>query len=98
MHVFPYSERKGTRAAEMTQLPMELRRQRAAVLGKIKNELKREFLKAQAGKTLSVYFEEKENEIACGYSTNYVRVYAKDVEPGEIVDITVTKLYKEGVI
>ncbi len=98
MHVFPYSERKGTRAAEMTQLPMELRRQRAAVLGKIKNELKREFLKAQAGKTLSVYFEEKENEIACGYSTNYVRVYAKDVEPGEIADITVTKLYKEGVI
>ena len=32
LHVFPYSERPGTPAALMPQLPMEIRRQRAKVL------------------------------------------------------------------
>lgn len=32
LHVFPYSERSGTPAAKMPQIPVEIRRQRAAVL------------------------------------------------------------------
>jgi threonylcarbamoyladenosine tRNA methylthiotransferase MtaB len=32
LHVFPYSERPGTPAAAMKQLPVEVRRERARIL------------------------------------------------------------------
>ncbi|MBR1756441.1 MAG: tRNA (N(6)-L-threonylcarbamoyladenosine(37)-C(2))-methylthiotransferase MtaB [Alphaproteobacteria bacterium] len=38
LHVFPYSERSGTPAAKMEQLPMEERRRRAAVLRDLSEE------------------------------------------------------------
>lgn len=38
LHVFPYSERSGTPAAEMTQIPMEKRRYRAAILRQLSEE------------------------------------------------------------
>lgn len=96
MHVFPYSERKGTRAAALPQVPMEKRRERAAELGNIKKELKKAFILLQTGKALSVYFEEIHGGIAEGYSANYVRVYSDIAVPGEIRDIIITRPYKEG--
>ena len=96
MHVFPYSERKGTRAAALPQVPIEKRRKRAAELGNIKKELKKGFILSQTGKTLSVYFEEIHGGIAEGYSANYVRVYSDIAVPGEIRDIIITRPYKEG--
>lgn len=91
-HIFPYSERKGTKAAEMPQLPVELRRERAAKLTAVKNELKTEFLKKQIGKTLSVYAEKG----GAGHSTNYVLVYT-DAPAGSVSDIKIKNLYKKGV-
>lgn len=38
LHVFPYSEREGTPAARMPQLPMEERRRRAAILRNMSEE------------------------------------------------------------
>lgn len=96
IHVFPYSERKGTRAASMPQIPMELRRERAHRLGEIKGELKKSFAEKQIGKSLEVYFEEAERGEAAGYAENYVRVYAP-AEHGEIRKIKISELYKEGV-
>lgn len=97
MHVFPYSERKGTRAAAMKQIPMELRRERAARLTEIKTELKKAFLEKQIGKTLDVYFEDNEDGMTGGYATNYVRVYSDSAKPGDILPITVSQIYKQGV-
>ena len=38
LHVFPYSERSGTPAAKMPQMPMEERRRRAAILRQLSKE------------------------------------------------------------
>ena len=38
LHVFPYSERKGTPAAKMPQIAMEERRRRAAILRSLSKE------------------------------------------------------------
>ena len=38
LHVFPYSERSGTPAAKMKQLPMAERRRRAAILRELSEE------------------------------------------------------------
>ena len=97
MHVFPYSEREGTKAARMEQIPMQLRRERAAELGRIAKRLKRAFCERQTGKTLSVLFEESKNGETCGYSTNYVKVYSDTAEAGTVADVNVTKTYKQGV-
>lgn len=97
MHVFPYSEREGTKAARMEQIPMQLRRERAAELGRIAKRLKRAFCEKQTGRTLSVLFEESKNGETCGYSTNYVKVYSGEAEPGTVADVNVTKTYKQGV-
>lgn len=97
MHVFPYSERKGTRAAEMKQIPMQSRRERAAILGEIKLRLKSEFLSKQMGKTLDVYFEDKEDGTVSGYATNYVRVYSDTAAPGDIKTVKISQLFKQGV-
>lgn len=93
IHIFPYSERVGTRASRERQLPMELRKYRAKELEKIRKEMSDIFLEKQIGKKLSVYFEENGK----GYSTNYVKVYADELK-GVVKDITITKLYKEGVM
>ena len=97
IHVFPYSERKGTRAAQMEQLPMEIRRERAAVLGTIKKRLHRAFLNGLKGKTLSVLFEERKDGYSSGYSTNYARVYSADAAQGEVKDVKVSELFRQGV-
>ena len=97
IHVFPYSERKGTRAAALRQLPMQKRRERAALLGDIKRELKTAFLQKQIGKTLDVYFEESENGMTAGYASNYVRVYSESAKPGDMSKIKISQIYNQGV-
>lgn len=92
IHIFPFSERRGTKAAEMKQVPMDVRRLRAARLGAVRDELKNQFLEKQIGKTLSVYVEADGQ----GYSTNYVKVYTGH-EEGIIADVKIKKLYGKGV-
>ncbi|MBQ7227142.1 MAG: tRNA (N(6)-L-threonylcarbamoyladenosine(37)-C(2))-methylthiotransferase MtaB [Clostridia bacterium] len=96
MHVFPYSERKGTKATNFPQLRMDERRRRARVLGVLKEESKSNFLKKQIGQTLSVYYEEDMAGLSVGYAENYVRVYGNG-KPGEIEKKTISEIYKEGV-
>lgn len=74
LHVFPYSERKGTKAASMEQLPKRLRAERARVLIEDGKRLEADFAAAQIGQSLSVLFERGKNGLYEGYSGNYVRV------------------------
>ena len=84
MHVFPYSERPGTPAAKMPQVPGNIRKTRAAGLRKVgDNNLKR-FLEGQIGQTLSVLVE---NETT-GRTEQYAPVKFDFVaEPGTIIDV-----------
>ena len=60
VHVFPYSRRAGTRAAEMPgQLPGGEKRARAARLAGLGEELRRSFLERQTGTTQLVLVEGK---------------------------------------
>jgi threonylcarbamoyladenosine tRNA methylthiotransferase MtaB len=54
LHVFTYSERPGTPAAESPQLPMEVRRDRNRVLRELAAEKNLEFRRRMLGRTLSV--------------------------------------------
>jgi threonylcarbamoyladenosine tRNA methylthiotransferase MtaB len=57
LHVFPYSERPGTPASRMPQVPVALRRERAAQLRALGERQVARFLAAQLGREVSVLLE-----------------------------------------
>jgi len=92
LHIFAYSERKGTKAAAMEQVEKPIRKDRASKLKLVSNTLKREFLNFQINKTLSVLAEKN----SVGYSTNYIKVYYDNLPQNEIVNLKITKTHKDG--
>ena len=77
MHVFPYSVRPGTRAAELPeQLTHAVKNARAAVAQAAALEMQTAYLDAQIGKVLPVLFETQENGVWQGHSDNYCEVRA----------------------
>ena len=58
MHIFPFSARRGTPAAEMDgQLPKHVKQQRAAELAHVETELRDRYFESLLGRTLSVLAE-----------------------------------------
>ncbi len=75
IHVFPYSERRGTAAASMPQHPMPLREKRAKELSVIADSLKAEFEKSFVGRRVEVLFEQTKGNFTDGLTKNYLRIF-----------------------
>ena len=93
IHVFPYSKRPGTPAAQMdSQVSEEEKKRRVEVLEGLCVELHRSFMESQKGKKALVLFESKEkNGQMSGYSGNYIKV-SREYEPslvGQIVEVEI---------
>lgn len=76
IHVFPYSRRPGTPAAQMPgQVPEEVKRSRVASLEELCSRLHSEFIEANRGVREKVLFESAlRNGMMEGYTGNYIRV------------------------
>lgn len=105
IHVFPYSEREGTKAADMPQMDMSIRKARAKMLIEVSDELASAFASSMTGKETEILIEKIEEKdgrtIAEGYTGNYVRAFA-EVEKdkfsrGDIVKGTVVRAEKENI-
>lgn len=57
LHTFPYSEREGTPAAKMPQVPVNIRKERAAALREVGKEVLNSNMVAQIGKELQFIVE-----------------------------------------
>lgn len=78
-HVFPYSARPGTQAAEMAdQIENSVKERRAHEMAQAMAESRKSFLQAQIGKKLSVLFEKRMDTGLFGHSENYMPVLAED--------------------
>lgn len=81
VHVFPYSPRKGTPAAEFDdQIPTWKKNARAKTMSAAAEGSQRKFLQSQSGLTFPVLFErEKSDKIPHGYTPNYtlVKIFTK---------------------
>jgi len=78
VHIFRYSERKGTAAALLPGICDEkIKKERAQKLALLNKELKIVFYKKILGKSLSVLFENKKDGFWYGFADNYVRVRVK---------------------
>ncbi|HNX14020.1 MAG TPA: tRNA (N(6)-L-threonylcarbamoyladenosine(37)-C(2))-methylthiotransferase MtaB [Oscillospiraceae bacterium] len=74
LHVFAYSARPGTPAAKMTQVPPDVKKQRAASMAEIGDKLVADFAVSQIGQTVSVLFETVKNGQYLGRAENYVPI------------------------
>ena len=76
IHVFPYSRRAGTRAAERPdQVQDSVKTARVQELEQLSERLHREFIVSNRGLKCKVLFESTEkNGMMSGYTENYIRV------------------------
>ncbi|MFA1688584.1 tRNA (N(6)-L-threonylcarbamoyladenosine(37)-C(2))-methylthiotransferase MtaB [Candidatus Rickettsia barbariae] len=81
LHVFPYSEREGTPAARMPQVPKNIRKERAAILRQEGQNQLTEFFKKHIGQKVELLVEN--NNIA--HTENFIPVKLdKPLEIGQI--------------
>jgi threonylcarbamoyladenosine tRNA methylthiotransferase MtaB len=75
-HIFPYSPRKGTPAAEMkNQVSEKVKTERAELMTQVTDLSKKKFLLSQLGNVYPVLFEKEKNDYEHhGYTPNYTKV------------------------
>lgn len=87
LHVFPYSEREGTPAAKMPQVPHAMRKTRAAILREAGQNMLHKYLKSCIGRRERVLIEKD----SVGRTEHFIPMNIKNSKgPGEIMDATVT--------
>ena len=81
MHVFKYSPRKGTKAAEMkNQIPGDVKELRSKKLLELSDNNEISYLDSYIGKDVEVLFEEFDGEYYKGHTANYIMVKVKSEE------------------
>lgn len=97
LHIFPYSDRRGTRASTiLPKVPDSVKKERAGRLKNLDGAKRIEFYKRFVGWRLSVLPEGKQcgNGMMKGYSENYIPVYLpyqKTLE-NNIIEVTIREL------
>ncbi|MFM7853245.1 MAG: tRNA (N(6)-L-threonylcarbamoyladenosine(37)-C(2))-methylthiotransferase MtaB [Flammeovirgaceae bacterium] len=102
LHVFTYSERKNTRAAEMANpVPGKERAERSKMLHILSDKKRRFFYEENIGKTYQVLFEnDVEEDKIHGFTENYIRVSAH-YDPlliNEIKKVKLTSITDKGTV
>ena len=89
LHVFPYSMRKNTKAALMKQLPDNVKKDRTSKLIRVSSELEKDYYLKFIGETMSVIFEQSNDNYTIGHTSNYleIRVLKDDSLIGNLVDV-----------
>ena len=104
MHIFKYSKRAGTKAADMPfQVDGNLKEERSKALIELNHKNEVEFMEGFIGRTMSVLYEEKVSESEnsyVGYTENYLKVITNSSEDisGKIVPTKVISVEAEHMI
>lgn len=103
LHVFPYSKRPGTRAAEFSdQIPKTVKEERVAELRKLSDSRKKLFYTGQLNQVRPVVLEGKRNKegLLKGFTDNYVAVCleGEDSLLDKVVRVRLIRLNNDTVI
>ena len=78
MHVFKYSQRKGTKAAVMSgQIDGNKKEERSRKLIELSNRNEKEYNENYVGKEVEILWEEKKEKFYRGHTKNYISAYRK---------------------
>ncbi len=97
LHVFPYARKEHTYDATLKQVPENVRKQRAAGLTKLSDQLYNEYAGSLLNKDVDVLFETLENGTLKGHCSEYVEVNVNSSEDlrGQIRSVHVTGIEGE---
>ena len=86
IHVFPYSERLGTKAMELDgHLDSAVKKRRARELLLVSKELEKRYARKFLNQELEVLFEEVKDGLSIGHTSNYLKVKVKgEIKPNTI--------------
>ena len=95
LHVFTYSERPGTLAAEQGQpVPIEVRRERTRMLRQLSDRKSLEFRRRMIGKTLSAVTLD---QAYVALTSNFLKVQmAQSREPNQMVNLEIGSICQSG--
>ena len=97
LHVFPYSERPGTPAANMPSVPEAVRKERAQTLRRVGETAQRDFFSCQIGQDVDVLVEKIGNHGAQGHCPYFAPVHGLDnAAPGSIVKARISGIDGES--
>ena len=99
IHVFPYSPRPGTEAADMTLVPSKIKNQRRQQMLALARESLQNFNRQFLDKSMPVLWEQKKSGIWSGLTGNYIRVYAgtSDDLTNRLLPVKLAEIYRDGV-
>ena len=91
LHVFPYSERKGTAASCMSnKIDEHEKKERSRRLIEVSKELEIDYMKKFIGKDVEVLIEEYKDGYSYGHTGNYLYVKInKELSHNEMVNVTI---------
>ena len=101
MHIFPYSKRKGTPAADMpNQVLRTVKEERASRASVIAEQMKSKYLKTFIGENLKVLFEEEQDSMWTGHSENYVRVWCDSENDlkNKLCEVKIVGMFRDGLV
>ena len=91
MHIFPYSIRPGTPAADMRQVPKAVKEERARRATAVASELHRDYLASCVGAVYPVLFEQPKGGKYFGHAPNYMEVLAEGTDlHNQVRDVKIT--------
>ena len=104
IHIFPFSPRKGTPAAEMREVVSPaVKSARCERLASLERELRDAYFRSLVGRRLTVLVEGPSETVAGGWvgtSCRYapVELLSGQVAPGELVDVRARSVQNESVL
>ena len=99
MHIFPYSRRPGTPAADMPgQLGNAVKEVRSHAAIAVARRMSESYRRGIVGTAQQLLVEGMEDGFSVGHAMNYVKIYLPGEFPrNEIQNVTVTGLHEDGV-
>lgn len=95
MHIFKYSQRKGTPAAKyVNQISDKIKEERSKCLIELSNINERLFAEKYIGKQVEVLFENKYE----GYTSNYIKVIKEEIGIENDIRNMIPYVYKDGIL
>jgi len=100
IHVFSYSPRHGTQAAQMPQpVVAQVKKERSQKMLALAKESAQNFSQRFLGKTMPVLWEKQSDGLWSGHTDNYIRVYTRtnDDLTNKLLTVKLTEVRSEGV-
>lgn len=100
IHMFPFSARAGTPAAEMpNQISKSVKSERGKALAEVEHEIKQNYLQSLVGMKLQMMVEKSEDNSAEGTACRYVRIKREQsAQPGLIQTVVAKHVSGESIV